>query len=218
MVNYILFKKYCIWIIFALIVGNSALFVFSDTQMPAAQGSMSLENRHANAQINQVFKDNILLTLAYLSGRINDKSQINWDTLHEPFEFKVEMKPDEVFAFHDTIQDKYRGKSIFTTNAHFSADEGFISSGYLYGDGVCHLASLINRTAIQAGLKSNSPVNHDFAVIPDIPSEYGVSIYTSPANKQNSSAQNLYVENNTDKGVILAFKYDGDKIDLSIIK
>lgn len=218
MVNFLLIKKYCVWILFAVIIGSSSLFVYSDTQMPAAQGSMSLRNRHANKEINNVFKENILITLAYLSGRINNKSQINLDNINEPFEFQIEIKPEEVFAFHDTVQQQYKDKKIISTNAHFSADEGFLSSGYLYGDGVCHLASLIYKTAIQAGLNTNSPVNHDFAAIPDIEREFGVSIYTSPSNETNSSAQNLYIENDTKKGVILAFKYMDDKLDVSIIK
>lgn len=211
-------KKYCIWIMFSLLVGNTALFVYSDTEMPAAQGSLKLENRHANTEINKVFKNNILLTLGYMSGRISDKSQIDWSEIDKPFEFEVKIDPNDVFAFHDAVLAEYRNKNIVDTNAHFSADEGFLSSGYLYGDGVCHLASLINKTAIQAGLKTNSPVNHDFAAIPDIQKEYGVSIYTSPSNPGNSSSQNLYIENNMDKPIILAFNYEGDKIELSIIK
>lgn len=215
---FLLVKKYCLWIIFALIIGNTALFVYSDSEMPAAQGSLTLENRHADSEINKIFKNNILLTLLYMSGRIKDKSQIDWSEIDKPFEFQIKIEPDQVFAFHDSVIPEYRNKNIIGTNAHFSADEGFLSSGYLYGDGVCHLASLINKTAIQAGLNTKSPINHDFAVIPDIQKEYGVSIYTSPSNPDNSSSQNLYIENNTEKSIILGFNYNGDKIDLSIIK
>lgn len=218
MYYFLLVRKYCIWIIFAMIVGNAGMVVYSDTAIPAARGSLLLDNRHANSDINKIFKNNILLTLSYMSGKVKDKSDIDWNEIAKPSEFKIKIDPNSAFAFHDTVLAQYRNKNLVGTNAHFSSDEGFLSSGYLYGDGVCHLASLINKTAIQAGLNTESPVNHDFAKIPDIEQKYGVSIYTSPANPQNSSAQNLYIENNTGKPVYLVFNYNQNHLELEIIK
>src|SRR3989344_5634904 len=100
----------------------------------------SLGNRNKDPFVNEVFTDNILLTLAYLSGSVERVDQISWESIKAPGVSKLTLKPGEIFAFHDTALDKYQGKIVLTTNAHFNSQEGFRSSGYLVGDGVCHLA------------------------------------------------------------------------------
>lgn len=78
------------------------------------------------------------------------------------------------------------------------ATEGLISDGYLTGDCVCHLASLIYWAARDAGLTALAPTNHDFTTIPEVPKEYGVSIYFTPgareANAQKKSLYHQYVQ------------------------
>jgi len=105
-----------------------------------------------------------------------------------------------------------------TTNAHFNHQEGFKSDGYLMGNGVCHLASLIYWAAKEAGLEAYAPTNHDFALIPEISKEYGVSIYSTPGKSLTSEKQNLYITNNYDHPVIFEFVYNGKNIRLSIYK
>jgi hypothetical protein len=183
-----------------------------------AQKTMSLNKRYGNTYVNDVFKDNILLSLAYMDGRVHNKSDINWSEIEKPSVYKIELHQGEVFAFHEYILPEYKDKRIMTTNAHFSSYEGFLSDGYLVGDGVCHLASLIKWAAKDAGLSVLAPTNHDFAYIPEIPKEDGVSIYTMPDQPSASSQQNLYIENTFDKPVIFAFDYTNGNLSLTISK
>ena len=111
---------------------------------------------------------------------------------------------------------QYFGRQIKTTNAHFNGIEGFRSSGYLYGDGVCHLASLMYWAAKDAGLETYAPTNHNFMVIPEIPREYGVSILSNPYIKGNDAMQNLYITNNKEKAVLFIFDYYNHKLKLSV--
>lgn len=181
---------------------------------------LSLNNRHVNKYVNDVFKDNILLSLAYLSGSVSKKEQINWDKIRAPFYYEFILSPDEIFAFHEDVLDEYKSKVKITTNAHFNAEEGFKSDGFLYGDGVCHFASLINLTASEAKLKVISPTRHDFALIPEIPKQYGTSIYYYPGRYQDNKQQNLYVVNNFDTPVKFMITYnDNDNVlNISIFK
>lgn len=183
-----------------------------------AQKTMSLDNRYGNEYVNGVFKDNILLSLAYMDGRVRSKSDINWGKLNKPSLYKMELRPGEIFAFHEYTLPEYKDKRIKTTNAHFSGNEGFLSDGYLMGDGVCHLASLIKWAAEDAKLSVLAPTNHDFAYIPEIPKEYGVSIYTMPDQPSSSAQQNLYIENTFDKPIIFAFDYTNGNLNLTISK
>lgn len=177
-----------------------------------ASHSMSLENRYGNDFVNGVFKDNILLALNYTSGAVKDKEDVNWDEVRKPFHFDLSLNPGEGFAFDDKILPEYKDKITKTTNSHFVSYEGYKSDGWLIGDGVCHLASLIHWVAIDAGLTSISLRNHDFANIPEVPKEYGVSIMSSDAN------QNLYIINNLDKPVIFSFDWDGTNLTVSVTK
>ena len=177
---------------------------------------ISLDNRQANSFVNEVFKDNILLNLAYMDGRVIEKEDINWNEIRSPFIYRFKLFPNETFAFHDDVFPQYKSTLVVTTNAHFNYQEGFKSDGYLVGDGICHLASLIYWVSKEAGLDAYAPTNHNFAVIPEISKEYGVSIYSMPGNISANSRQNLYVTNNKDKPIIFEFVYDGENLKISV--
>jgi len=191
---------------------------YSTNERMLAKHTMSLETRYANAYVNGVFKDNILLTLNYLSGKVADPRNINWSAVESSAKYELVLEPGEVFAFHDDVLPEYQGKVIKTTHAKFGAGQGFRSSGYLYGDGVCHLASLINWAAKDAGLKVDARVSHDFANIPEVPREYGTSIVTTGTSSLNAEMQNLYVENTFDKPVTFIFIYENGDLSVSIYK
>lgn len=177
---------------------------------------ISLTDRYPVKSVSDVFKDNILLTIDYMANQVPDKQQINWSKVEQPMQYEMQIKPKQVFAFHDNILPEYKNNVIQTTNAHFNSSEGFKSDGYLVGDGVCHLASLINWAAKDAKLGSVAPTNHNFANIPEVPKEYGVAIYNQAGSDTASQNQNLYVTNNYAKPIDIAFSYNGDKLKVSI--
>jgi hypothetical protein len=222
-----MFKKLLIFIPLALSVGAMhvhagtlpipALPAFNESQREIlAERSMSLTNRHAVPSVNDVFADNILLTLSYLSGRVSDKTLVNWDEVRKPQQHEIVLKPGEVFAFHDGVISEFSENVVTTTNAHFNASDGFLSSGYLYGDGVCHLASLLNQAAKDANLKVVAPVNHDFALIPDMPREFGTAIYYSPNEHSVSEQQNLYIQNTLDKPISIVIESQEKNVNVRV--
>lgn len=177
-----------------------------------AQQSMSLAKRYAAPSVNEVFKDNILYTLARMRGLQLDPKNVDWNLVNQPFEYDLTLKPGQTFAFQDDLLPEYQGKVVQTTNSHFNAQEGFKFSGLYYGDGVCHLASLIHWAASDAKLDSVSLVNHDFAVINEVPKQYGVSIYSDPNSPSVGQRQNLYVTNNQETDITIKFTYNQDQI------
>lgn len=183
-----------------------------------SERTMPLTDRYAVPVTNDVFADNILLTLAYLSGKVADPKQINWEEVRKPQKHEIVLKPGEVFAFQDAVLPEFKDKTVSTTHAHFNAADGFLSSGYLYGDGVCHLASVMNWAAKDAGLRVVAPVNHDFAKIPDVPREYGTAIYYDPGAHSVSEQQNLYIENTLDKAVTIVIYSEKEKVTVSVEK
>lgn len=164
-----------------------------------SQVQYSLSNRYSNTFVNDVFSDNILLTIAYLSGKVKKGDIVPWNVVQADRETEFILKPKETFAFHDAVLDKYKNKIILTTNAHFNASEGFKSDGWLVGDGVCHLASFMYVAAKNAGLEVEAPTSHDFAVIPNIEKKDGVSIFSE------NTMQNLYITNNQSKAIAFIF-------------
>ena len=86
----------------------------------------------------------------------------------------------------------------------------------MVADGVCHLASLINEAAQNAGLTVIAPTNHDFAIIPEVDRKYGTAIYFMPGEKGTNQMQNLYVQNNKDNPVTLTFTYDGTELKVAV--
>ncbi|MBI4089183.1 MAG: VanW family protein [Candidatus Levybacteria bacterium] len=177
---------------------------------------ISLEKRHSEKAVNEVFKDNILLNLAYLNGKVKKKDEINWDEVKKPFSYKFFLLSKQTFAFHEDVLPKYKGSVVKTTNANFNFGDGFKSDGYLAGDGICHLASLIYWVAKNAKLEVFAPTNHDFAAIPEISKEYGVSIYKMPGNVNGNALQNLYITNNKKNSVMFEFLYRGSDLKFSI--
>lgn len=178
--------------------------------------SISLENRYSNKFVNDVFKDNILLNMAYLSGKVTARDEINWEEIQKPFEYKFTLMPDKTFAFHQDVLEKYKSSLVKTTNANFNFADGFKSDGYLTGDGVCHLASLMYWVSQTAGLEVYAPINHNFAVISEIDREFGVAIYKMPGNYSANSMQNLYITNNKKKPIVFDFTYKNSQLKFSI--
>ena len=210
------------------IIGPILFFIFSQftpssdvanlPQKYLATSEISLEKRYGNKYVNDVFKDNILLNMSYLSGKITKKEDVNWDQIGKPFNYKFVLLPGKTFAFHEDVLPKYKNTLAKTTNADFNYDDGFKSDGYLTGDGVCHFASLIYLVAKNAGLDAYAPTTHDFAVIPEIDREYGVSIYKMPGQVQANAMQNLYVTNNKENAVVFEFNYKDGILKLSIFE
>ena len=196
-----------------------SIFASGGNQNPVlAQKEMSLDNRYEIKFVNDVFKDNILLNLAYMDGRVRSLKDIKWDEIEKPFQYEFKLSSNKTFAYHEDVADKYQGKIEKTTNAHFNAQEGFKTDGYLFGDGICHLASLIHWVAEEAGLFVEAPTNHDFANIPDIPKKHGVSIYSNPWSKSSNALQNLYITNNKTKPVAFKFEYRNNKVKVSVVE
>jgi len=209
------------------IVGPILFFIFSQFAASSVDGNVvqqkilsseqiSLEKRYDNKFVNDVFKDNILLNIAYMDGKVTKKGDINWEDIEKPFSYKFTLLPNQAFAFHDDVLPEYKEKVVKTTNAHFNFDDGFKSDGYLTGDGVCHLASLMYWVAKTAGLNAYAPSNHNFAVISEISKEYGVAIYKMPGTLDSNAMQNLYITNNRQNPVVFEFTYKNNDLKLSV--
>lgn len=179
------------------------------------QREFSLENRYPDKWVSDVFKDNILLTMAYLRG-YEKTSEVNWTAIEKPFHYEMVLEAGKTFSFHNDVLPQFQGKIAKTTNAHFSSYEGYKSDGWLVGDGVCHLASFINMVARDAGLDVVSPTRHDFAAIPEVPADYGVAIYDVPGQNSSNELQNLYITNNKGKDVTFVFDYDGKNLKIIV--
>lgn len=202
----------------ATIVTISAQLTLPLEQHVVASQEISLGVRYPDKSVSDVFKDNILLNLAYMDGKVSSASEIKWDEIRKPFQYEFKLEPNKTFAFHDEVSNEYKEKVSKTTQAHFNSQEGFKTDGYLFGDGVCHLASLIYWVAKEALLDAKAPTNHDFAAIPEISKEYGVSIYSNPLSKGSNAMQNLYITNNKGKPITFEFEYSGDKLKVSVVE
>jgi len=181
-----------------------------ETSRVLASEKFSLENRYKVKSVNDVFADNILLTLLYMDGDIQKGQVVDWNKVREPGTASFTLNPGETFAFHDNLPQKLDDEVVKTTNAHFNSAEGFKSDGFIVGDGVCHLASFINILASRAGLDVYAPVRHDFAQIPDVSREFGTSI------NSNGTTQNLMVTNNTATPVTFVFNHNEQSIQITV--
>lgn len=191
----------------------------SSNQAILSEHSISLNNRQPDTYVNGVFKDNILLNLAYLKGSVKNAKEINWDEIRRPQTFEFKLEPGQTFAFHDNVLPEFKDRVVRTTNAHFNYNDGFKSDGYLTGDGVCHFASLIYWVAKDANLDTKAPTNHNFMAINEISKEYGVSIFNSGVFGNSGDAlQNLYITNNQDKAISIKFEFDGVNLKSSVSK
>lgn len=203
-------------------MGNTLLFNVPSFSQPqtetVAEHKMSLDKRYAVASVNDVMRDNILLTLAYMRGIVPSGSKIDWDSVRKPFSYSFELKPGESYAFQRDSLPEFKDSIKVTSDLHFASQEGFKSDGYLYGDGVCHLASLFYWAAKDAGLNAVAPTNHNFAVIPEIPREYGVAIFSMPGQAKTNARQNLYVKNEGSSNVRFDISYNGDELEVKVIE
>lgn len=189
-----------------------------------AERTMDLTKRNPGKEVNEIFRDNILLILHYLKGDINqgrvfleDPSLSSfWEKMRKPFEVGFTLNPNETFAFHDKYLPEFEGKVAKTIPVKYAGSEGFKVVDGLYGNGVCHLATLMNWVASEAGLKTVALVNHDFFPVPETPREYGVSIYYTGDGE--ARRQNLYITNTFDFPVVFRFLADRDKVELRIVK
>lgn len=189
-----------------------------NTERLLAQEKLNLSNRYKNGFVNEVFKDNILLTLFYMrGGKVIQK--LSWEEVKKPFHFEMILYPNDLFTFHEDLLDEFKSRQTKTTNSHFNSAEGFKSDGYLIGDGVCHLASFINWVASISNLEVKAPTDHNFAAIPEVPKKYGTSIYFRTNTKRDNALQNLYISNNKEVPINFLFEYDGlDTITLKVVE
>lgn len=187
------------------------------TQNVRTERSFSLTDRYPNPWVSGIFKDNILLTLGYMDHEVKNPANVNWSLIDKPQSYSFTLNPGKVFAFHEDVLPQFEGKVAATMHAHFNYADGFKSDGYVNGDGVCHLASLIYWAAKDAGLATLAPTNHNFATIPEVPKEYGVSIFYSPGAHDSNAEENLYITNTFDKPVHFAFAYDGTSLTVKVI-
>ncbi|MBI5619778.1 VanW family protein [Candidatus Gottesmanbacteria bacterium] len=203
----------------ALVATHAYAFpYFSGGSTVRTERSFSLGRRFTDPWVNKVFSDNILLTLARMDGNITKPTDIRWDEVTKPQTFSFSLAPGELFAFHEDVLDQYKGKPIKTMKSHFNYSDGFRSSGALFGDGVCHLASLLYWAAKSAGLEAEVPANHNFAPIPQVPREYGVSIYYMPGAPTANARQNLYITNSLADPVRFLFASDGQTLTIRVIQ
>jgi len=194
-----------------LILAKPQPQVKASSSVVLASHTISMEDRYNNKFVNDVFKDNILLTLNYMDGTVKSKGDIDWDKIEAgPLHAEFTLKPGQEFAFHDAELPDYSKNVVQTMNSHFVSDEGFKFDGDITGDGVCHLASLIYWVAKDAGLSAYAPSNHNFAKINDIAPVYGVAI-ESPMPDGN-----LYITDSFNKPVTFVFDYDGTNLTVSI--
>lgn len=199
-----------------LVATSSSLKVISPlgSQTVLARHEFSLERRYEEPLVNHVFKENILLTMAYIRGITQTGEAVHWPEVDKPFVWRFTIDPGQTISYHSVLSSDYRNAKPLTT-VHFASNEGFLSDGYIVGDGTCHLASLIRWVAKDAGLTVTAPTNHDFAPIPEVPKEEGVSIYSNPFNRSRSEPQNLYIQNNSEQPVEFVFTYDGEVLGIS---
>src|SRR5260370_1170615 len=64
---------------------------------------MPLDDRYGNPIVNDVFKDNILLTMSYFSGTTKQGQTVDWNDVRKPFTYDLALQPGEVFAFHNGV-------------------------------------------------------------------------------------------------------------------
>jgi len=163
-----------------------------------AKHCLDLNTRARNKYVNEVFKYNILLAV-------------------EKFGDGFVLQPGEVFAFHDNVLSKFKTDNLKTGWTRYEKKEGYKTVLGLPGNGVCHLATLMNWTASDAGLAVVAPINHNFAPVPGVPKKYGTSIRYCPSGC-NSQNQNLYIKNTFDFPVKFVFEVTGDILSLKILQ
>lgn len=175
--------------------------------------SISLNDRHPKWSVNEIVRKNILLCLAYMSGRVDDASDIDWATVESPFQYEFTLQPGEVFAFHDQVLPQYAPATV-TTRSNFSFEQGYLWDGKYYGGGICDLASFMCWAAKTAGLDQTYVPTRHTKPIPDIPDEYTVAIFYG----WERETHNLYIPNSMDKSVKFIFTYREDTLTVKVIR
>lgn len=162
--------------------GNSAVVL--------AKHELDLTNRGAGVYADKIFAENIILALHRLGK-------------------EFVLQPNQTFAFHASALPEFANPEV-TMNSRFYADEGYKAVGGLYGNGVCHLASLINWVAQDASLAVTAKTPHDFAPVPGVPKDKDISI------KYPDKNQNLYIRNNFAQEVKFEFEVTPQKVVLTV--
>jgi len=157
--------------------------------------TMDLGSRYHVESISNGFMRNILINVWYLVGT---KPLI--------------LQPGEVFAFHKNILPQFKDEKIVTQESGFNSQDGYVAVAGLYGNGVCHLATLMNWVSSEAGLEVTALASHDFSPVPGIDRKYGTSIRYMPDGSRNSSGQNLYVKNTFDYPVEFKFSLENERV------
>lgn len=207
--------------LFAILIAISAARTNLPAVLPAQVAVLSsheiaMEKRQADPWVNNVFKENILLTIAYARGTAILGQPVDWNKVNAPFSWSLDIQPGKGISFHNLIYPKYQGITTPWNEIHYYTSEGFLSDGNLIGDGVCHIASLMAWAAKDAGLAVEAPTNHDFAPIPQVPKEEGVAIYYAPNDLFVSAKQNLYIQNNKEVPVRFVFDYNGTSLQIQV--
>lgn len=191
-----------------------------------ARQELDLNNRYPVNSVNEVFSDNIILYLHYMNGSVTsvldtEKSTANrriidWEKARKPLAFSLTLSPNEVFVFHPDVLKEFDEKNLTIVDTSFGSTDGYRFIAGLWGNGVCHIASLINWVSKEAGLTVTSKVNHDFAVINGIEKKFGTAIYYLEGSNWSNQAQNLYIENPYSFPVTLNFTVVDSKVVLTI--
>ena len=184
--------------------GENSADLASQNQV-LASAEMDLSTRYPVESVNEGFKENILTAVYYF---ILDSSS----------EGIITLNPGEVFSFHNQILPEFKGGKIITQKSGFLTKDGYKYVAGLAGNGVCHLASLMNMVASQAGLGVIAPTSHSFAKIPGVEPQYGTSIKYYPNGGSNTQRQNLYIRNNFDFPVYFSFKLEENSLLFLITK
>jgi len=184
-----------------------------NTQKTLASEYLDLDYRYPVETTSQGFKSNILTSLYYFSRiEAGDSEKDNPNAENDvPKLFSIKLNPGEVLAFQDNIPEEYTKYTVKTQKSYYRASEGYNLTAGLWGNGVCHLATLMNWVATEAGLQVNAPTRHDFAKIPGTDPKYGTSIST-----RSPKVQNLYIKNNQGFPVEFKFMILGNMLNLSI--
>lgn len=202
------------------VAGQAGQLVEQETVL--ASYSLDLSSRYPVTSVSDGFKENILIALGYLSsiGGSSEQPVIGdiipqGDTLQAQRNFALSLKPGEVFAFHKKgILPQFNESKIISQESDFTTNYGYKVVAGLGGNGVCHLASLMNLVALKAGLEVVAPTNHNFDRIPGIDKEYGVSIST----RNSPERQNLYIKNNFEFPMFFRFELRENNLVFSIVK
>lgn len=163
-----------------------------------AEHDLNLETRAKGPYVNEVFKFNILHAVKL-------------------FDYSFTLRSGEIFAFHENVLPEFADLSLKTGWTKYTAKEGYKTVLGLPGNGVCHLASLMNWVSSEAGLEVIARVNHNFAPVPEVPKEYGTSIRYMGDGSRNTKNQNLYIKNNFDFPVEFVFETDNRGVNLKIL-